>query len=139
MLVGIGNDLIDIRRLHGILARRGERFARKVLGPQEWQVYAYRRSRSPERGMAYLATRFSAKESFSKAIGLGLTLPMRLADCEILNHPNGQPYVSLHGELAAWFAARGWQAQVTVSDETDYAMTVVIVTRIDSPAAPPLG
>lgn len=129
MIVGIGNDLIDIRRLAGITARRGDRFARKVLGPSEWQVYEWRRSRSAERGMAYLATRFSAKESFSKAIGLGLKLPMRLADCEILNHPSGQPYVRLHGELAAFCAARGWQAQVTVSDETDYAFTVVVVTQ----------
>lgn len=127
MIVGIGNDMIDIRRLHAILARRGERFARKVLGPNEWQVYAYRRGRSAERGMAYLATRFSAKESFSKAIGLGLRLPMRLQQCEILNHASGQPHIRLHGELAEWFAARQWRAHVTVSDETDYAITQVLV------------
>lgn len=137
MIVGIGNDVCDIRRIAEVCARRGDdRFARKVLGPSEQRVWQHRSARLAQRGMAYLATRFSAKESFSKAIGLGLHLPMRMPDCEILNHPSGQPYIHLHGELATWFHARGWQAQVTLSDETDYAFTVVVVTGAAAPALP---
>ncbi|MCA0177942.1 MAG: holo-ACP synthase [Proteobacteria bacterium] len=130
MIVGIGNDVCDIRRIALVSGRKGERFARKVLGPDEWRVYDYRRGRSAERGLAFLATRFSAKESFSKAIGLGLKVPMRLRDCEILNEPSGKPFIRLHGELAAWFESQGWRAHVTVSDETDYAMTVVVVEHL---------
>ena len=127
MIYGIGTDLCDVRRIEATLQRRGERFAGKVLGPHELEVFHARLAAVPARGVRYLATRFSAKEAFSKAIGLGITSPMRWRDCEILNHPSGQPYIRLDGELARWFAARGWVAHVSVTDETDYAASFVVV------------
>ena len=74
MIYGIGTDICDIRRLRATLARRGDRFAEKVLGERELAVWRARRARAEVRGVAYLATRFSAKEAFSKAIGMGLSL-----------------------------------------------------------------
>ena len=127
MIVGIGTDICDIRRLRATLARRGDRFAEKVLGPAELQVFHARRARVEVRGVAYLATRFSAKEAFSKAIGLGMRMPMTWRACEILNQPSGAPFILLNGELALWFAARRLRAHVTVTDETDYAATFVVV------------
>ncbi len=127
MIFGIGTDICDIRRLRATLARRGDRFADKVLGPAELQVFHARRARVDVRGTAYLATRFSAKEAFSKAIGMGMRMPMTWRACEILNHPSGAPYIRLHGALADWFAARGLRAHVTVTDETDYAASFVVV------------
>jgi holo-[acyl-carrier protein] synthase len=124
---GIGTDLCDVRRIEATLARRGERFAEKVLGPAELPVFQARRARAEARGIRFLATRFSAKEAFSKAIGLGIRMPMTWRACEILNHPSGQPYVRLSGELADWFAARGLRAHVTVTDESDYAASFVVV------------
>ncbi len=85
------------------------------------------------RGTAYLATRFSAKEAFAKAIGLGLRLPMTWRACEILNHPSGQPYVRLHGALAEWFDARGLVAHVSLSDEGEYATSFVVVETRTAP------
>ena len=127
MIFGIGTDVCDLRRLRATLDRRGDRFAEKVLGPAELQVFHARRARAEVRGIAYLGTRFSAKEAFSKAIGMGMRMPMTWRRCEILNHPSGQPFVRLHGDLADWFAARGLRAHVTVTDETDYAATFVVV------------
>jgi holo-[acyl-carrier protein] synthase len=127
MIYGVGTDICDLRRMAAVLARRGERFAEKVLGPQELQVFRARRARVEARGISYLATRFSAKEAFSKAIGLGLRMPMGWRACEILNLPSGQPHIVLHGELAAWFALRRLQAHVSVTDETDYATSFVVV------------
>jgi holo-[acyl-carrier protein] synthase len=127
VIVGIGTDICDIRRLRATLARRGDRFADKVLGPGEREVFAARRARSEARGQAYLATRFSAKEAFSKAIGLGMRLPMTWRACEILNHASGAPYIRLHGLLADWFDQRGWVAHVSVTDETDFAATFVVL------------
>jgi holo-[acyl-carrier protein] synthase len=124
---GIGADVCDLRRLRATLERRGDRFAEKVLGPSELQVFHARRARAEARGIAYLGTRFSAKEAFSKAIGLGMRMPMVWRRCEILNHPSGQPYIRLHAELADWFVARALRAHVTVTDETDYAATFVVV------------
>ena len=63
MVYGIGTDICDIRRLRATLARRGDRFAEKVLGPNELQVFHARRARAEVRGVAYLATRFSAKDA----------------------------------------------------------------------------
>ena len=127
MIVGIGTDICDVRRVRAALQRRGERFAERVLGERELAVFHARRARAEVRGVAYLATRFSAKEAFSKAIGLGIRMPMSWRACEILNEASGKPYVHLSGELAAWFEARGLQAHVTVSDESDYAASFVVV------------
>ncbi len=129
MIHGIGTDICDIRRLRATLARRGDRFADKVLGPDELLTFHARRARVDARGLSYLATRFSAKEAFSKAIGLGLRSPMTWRACEILNRPGGAPYVRLHGALAQWFAALGLRAHVTLTDETDYAASFVVVEK----------
>lgn len=133
MIYGIGTDICDLRRIRATLARRGERFAEKVLGPNEIEVFHARRARVDARGVAYLATRFSAKEAFSKAIGLGIRMPMTWRACEILNLPSGKPEIRLHGALAEWCAARQLCAHVTVTDETDYAASFVVVERQDIP------
>ena len=127
MIYGIGTDVCDIRRIAASLARHGERFPERILGPNELVVFRARRARVESRGIRYLATRFSAKEAFSKAIGLGMHMPMRWRDCEILNERSGKPLIRLHAELARWFDARRLQAHVSVSDETDYATSYVIV------------
>jgi len=129
MIYGIGTDLCDIRRLTATWQRRGERFAEKVLGPQELQVFRSRLAKVEARGIAYLATRFSAKEAFSKAIGLGMHMPMTWRACEILNGPSGKPEIVLHGELLRWFEAKGLRAHVSVSDEVEYACAHVVLEQ----------
>ena len=138
MIYGIGTDLCDVRRITATLARKGDRFAEKVLGPDELKVFHARRAKVESRGVRFLATRFSAKEAFSKAVGMGLHMPMTWRSCEILNERSGKPFVRLHGDLAAWFAERDLVAHVTVTDETDYVATFVVVeTRPASDAGAP--
>ncbi len=129
MIYGIGTDICDIRRVQAVLDRQGERFAQRVLGETELAVWRQRRQRWPWRGLSYLATRFSAKEAFSKAIGLGMRTPMTWRDCEILNEAGGRPVIVLHGALREWFDDRRLRAHVTVTDETDYAATFVVVEQ----------
>lgn len=131
MIYGVGTDICDVRRIATTLARRGERFAEKVLGPHEIEVFRLRRAKVEARGVSYLATRFSAKEAFSKAIGLGMRMPMSWRDCEVVKAPSGKPQIRLHGALAEWFASRGLQAHVSVTDETDYAASFVVVEYQD--------
>ncbi|MEY4562165.1 MAG: hypothetical protein RLZZ618_1442 [Pseudomonadota bacterium] len=133
MIYGVGTDLCDIRRIAASMARRGDRFARKVLGPNELDVFFARREKSESRGISYLATRFSVKEAFSKAIGLGMNMPMTWRACEVLNGTSGKPEIRLHGALADWFAERGLSAHVTLSDETDYATSFVVVEQKENP------
>lgn len=139
MIFGIGTDICDVRRIQATFQRQGERFVRKVLGDAELLVWHQRSARSAERGMRYLATRFSAKEAFSKAVGLGMRLPMTWRRCEITNAPSGQPQIVLHGDLKQWFEAQGLKAHVSVTDETDYAASYVVVERVGgaSVSAPP--
>lgn len=132
-IYGIGTDLCDMRRMEATLARRGDRFAERVLGPDELKVFHARRARAEARGVRYLATRFSAKEAFSKAIGLGIRMPMTWRACQILNEPSGKPVIRLSGVLADWCAERRLVAHVTVTDETDYAASFVVV-EISAPA-----
>jgi holo-[acyl-carrier-protein] synthase len=127
MIYGIGTDICDIRRIRASLERHGERFAAKVLSAGELATWQARSARWPERGVRYLATRFSAKEAFSKAVGLGMRMPMTWRLCEIANLPSGAPTVVLHGGLRTWFDAKGLQAKVTLSDESDYAVSFCIV------------
>ncbi|WPB55992.1 holo-ACP synthase [Xylophilus sp. GOD-11R] len=129
MIYGIGTDICDIRRIRASLERHGDRFAERVLGPTELKTWRARGARWPDRGIRYLATRFSAKEAFSKAIGLGIRSPMAWSLCEILNEPSGKPAIVLHAALKEWFEARHLSAHVTVTDETDYAATFVVVEQ----------
>ena len=129
MIYGIGTDICDIRRIQASLDRHGERFAGKILSDAEMATWRARSARWPERGVRYLATRFSAKEAFSKAIGLGMRMPMTWKLCEIGKLPSGKPVIVLHGVLKEWCEARGLSALVTVTDETDYAASFVVVEQ----------
>ena len=129
MIYGIGTDVCDVRRIRASLERHGERFALKILSDAEFATWQQRSTRWPERGVRYLATRFSAKEAFSKAVGMGLRMPMTRRHCEIAKAASGQPHIVLHGELKAWFEARQLSAHVSVTDETDYAASFVVVEQ----------
>ena len=130
MIYGIGTDICDIRRIRASLARHGERFAAKVLSDGEMKMYRARSQRWPERGIRFVATRFSAKEAFSKAVGLGMRMPMTWRHCEIGKLPSGQPTIVLHGELRTWFEAKGLRAHITVTDEVDYAASFCVVETL---------
>jgi holo-[acyl-carrier protein] synthase len=130
VIYGIGTDILKIDRLERVLARHGDRFAQRILGPAEMRLYLHRRSRSEKRGLAFLATRFAAKEAVSKALGLGMRMPMSWHAVQILKHPSGKPEVKANARLAAWMAERSLVAEVSLSDEHDYAVAFAVVQRI---------
>jgi len=127
VIYGIGTDICDVRRIRDSLDRHGDRFAAKILSEGEFATWQARSARWPERGVRYLATRFSAKEAFSKAIGLGMRMPMTWRACEVAKLPSGAPTIVLHGGLKAWFEARKLSAHISVTDETDYAASFCVV------------
>lgn len=135
MIYGIGTDLVEIGRIAAAVERFGERFVDRILGPQEKARYEARRARSASRGLAFLATRFAAKEAVSKAIGLGLRSPMTWRAVEIINAPSGQPQVLAHGALAEFLRARRLRLSVSVTDEQAMAMAFVIAEVTDGTGA----
>jgi holo-[acyl-carrier protein] synthase len=129
MIYGIGTDIVQISRVEAALARNGGRFAEKILGPQELEKYRARKARSEVRGLRFLATRFSAKEAFSKAIGLGMRMPMTWRAAQMLNAPGGKPVIVCSGTLDEFMRQNRLTAQVSISDEADYGVAFVIVTQ----------
>lgn len=129
MIYGIGTDIVQISRIEDALARHGDRFAEKVLGPQELEKYRHRKAKVAVRGLRFLATRFAAKEAFSKAIGLGLRMPMTWRALQTLNDPSGKPVVVASGALREFMEQNKLSAQVSITDEADYAIAFVIVEK----------
>jgi holo-[acyl-carrier protein] synthase len=129
MIYGIGTDIIQISRIEAALARNGDRFAQRILGPEEYAKYLRRRDKVTVRGIRFLATRFAAKEAFSKAIGLGLRMPKTWRGVQFQNAPSGRPIAVANGVLKQYMDNNGLSAQVTLTDEADYAVAFVIVEK----------
>ncbi|MDO8176629.1 MAG: holo-ACP synthase [Undibacterium sp.] len=130
MIFGIGTDIVQISRIELVLRRNGDRFVKKILGVNELEIYFERKAKSDVRGQRFLATRFAAKEAFSKAIGLGMRMPMTWHAMQILNELDGKPIISMNGVLLEWMTEQGLSARVSMSDEVEYAVAFVIVEQI---------
>lgn len=129
-VAGVGVDLLRVDRVTAVYQRYGQKFVQRILGPQEIEVFQRRLARDPRRGVRYLATRFAAKEAFSKAIGLGMRSPMAWSRMQTLNLPSGKPGVQLAEPLASWYAQRFGSAQVSVTDESDMVAAFVVVNAL---------
>lgn len=127
MIHGIGTDIVQVARIAASSERAGDRFAEKVLGPDEMIVYRERSGKVASRGLRYLALRFAAKEAFSKALGTGMRPPMTWHGLQVLNDELGKPMAVANGELQAYLDAHGLRTQISLSDETDYAVAFVII------------
>ncbi|MEI6837597.1 MAG: holo-ACP synthase [Alcaligenaceae bacterium] len=131
-IAGIGTDLVKMDRIDQAWQRHPERFPEKILGVDELRVFHARAARDRARGVRYLATRFAAKEAFSKAIGLGMRMPMWWSRMQTLNAPGGRPKVVLASPLAEWYAERFGAAHVSLTDESEYGAAYVIVESLPS-------
>jgi holo-[acyl-carrier protein] synthase len=130
MIYGIGTDIVQISRVQTALRRSGGRFAQKILGADEFCIYQERKAKIDARGLSFLASRFAAKEAFSKALGLGMRAPMAWQALQILNSPNGRPTLHANGSLSDWMSNKGLVGHVTLSDEVEYAVAFVIVEKV---------
>lgn len=130
MIIGIGNDVCDIRRIEKMLERFGERFLDKVFTDEERRK-AYGRAH-PART---LAKRFAAKEALSKALGTGFRSGVHMKDIGIVNSPSGRPALALARGAAKRLESLippGYSARidVTLTDEYPIAEAVVIVSAL---------
>jgi holo-[acyl-carrier protein] synthase len=127
MIVGIGTDLCDTRRIQAALDRHGERFAKRILGDQEWGLFQQRRAQSAVRGTRFLASRFAVKEAVGKAMGTGIRAPMGWQRCETLLSDNGKPELVFSGTLKMLFERQGWRAHVSISDDGNHVLAFVVL------------
>jgi len=129
MILGLGSDICDIRRVEAVLARHGERFTLRVFSAVE----RARAERRPGQEAASYAKRFAAKEACAKALGTGFRDGVFLSDLRVTNLPSGQPTLSLHGaalERLRGMTPAGYVASVFLSltDEYPYAYAQVIIS-----------
>ena len=130
MILGLGSDLIDIRRIDATLQRFGDRFASRVFTEGERR----RCDRRAARAEGY-ARRFAAKEACAKALGTGFRRGVYWRDLEVVNLPSGQPTMRLSGAAAAHLARLvppGWEPVIHVSltDDPPMAQAIVIISAI---------
>ena len=137
MILGIGNDIIDIRRIEQTLARFGDRFVQRIYTEVE-QRKAERRKGAGRSYVATLAKRFAAKEAAAKALGTGFRAGVYWRDLGVVNQPTGKPTILMTGGAAERLAAltpKGMRAQieVTLTDEYPLAEAVVIISAVPAP------
>ena len=130
MIIGIGSDLIDIRRIEKTLERFGERFINRVFTPVE----IARSERKAQRIPSY-AKRFAAKEAFSKAVGTGFRRGVFMKDIGVVNARSGAPTLALTGGAAivlAEMVPHGHEARIhlTLTDDHPWAQAYVIIEAI---------
>jgi len=130
MILGIGSDLIDIRRVEKTLERHGERFVRRIFT----DIERAKSDRRHERAASY-AKRFAAKEACSKALGTGLSRGVFWRDMGVVNLPGGKPTMHLTGGAADRLAAMmppGHHAAIhlTITDDFPLAQAFVIIEAL---------
>jgi len=136
MILGIGNDLIDIRRVEATLARFGGRFELRIFTETERRKSDRRANRA-----ASYAKRFAAKEACSKALGTGFRRGVFWRDMGVVNLPSGKPTMVLTGGALARLAEitpAGMTAQVdlTITDDFPLAQAIVIISAVNGAEAP---
>ena len=136
MIIGLGSDLIDIRRIEKTLAEHGDRFIKRLFTDIE-QAKSERRAGTPVGRAASYAKRFAAKEACAKALGTGLNRGVYWRDMGVVNLPSGAPTMALTGGALARLAAitpPGMRAEIalTITDDFPLAQAIVIISAIPS-------
>lgn len=139
MIIGLGSDLIDIRRIERTLERFGDRFTQRVYTPVEQKKSDRRANRA-----ASYARRFAAKEACSKALGTGFRRGVYWRDLGVVNLPSGKPTMALTGGAAVRLAElipEGLEARIelSITDDFPLAQAIVIISAVpigttDSPS-----
>ena len=130
MIIGLGSDLIDIRRVEQTLERYGARFVERIFTEVEQKKSDRRATRA-----ASYAKRFAAKEACAKALGTGLRAGVFWRDMGVVNLPSGQPTMRLTRGAAkrlAEITPKGMTAQInlTITDDYPLAQAIVIITAV---------
>lgn len=136
MILGIGNDLIDIRRIEKTLARHGDRFIKRIFTPHE-----RKRAEKYRNPAASFAKRFAAKEACSKALGTGLRESVFWRDMGVVNLPSGRPTLDLTGgamQQLRRLTPEGMKPQIdlTITDDFPMAQAIVIISAVPEGAIP---
>jgi holo-[acyl-carrier protein] synthase len=133
MIIGLGNDMVDIRRIEQTLERYGARFVARIFTDIEQK----KSDRRAQRAASY-AKRFAAKEACSKALGTGFRRGVFWKDMGVVNEPSGRPTMQLTGGAKVQLeritpAGHLARIQLTITDDYPYAQAIVIIEAVAAP------
>lgn len=122
-ILGIGTDIVEIARIEAVIARSGDRLARRVLSANEWEIY-----QAHQQPVRFLAKRFAVKEAAAKALGTGIRNGLAFNQFEVFNDGLGKPSLRLWEEAQRMAERMGVRSMhVTLADERHYACATVII------------
>jgi holo-[acyl-carrier protein] synthase len=136
MILGLGSDLVDIRRIEKVLKRHGDRFIQRIFTPVEVAKAERRATR-----IDTYAKRFAAKEACSKALGTGFRQGVFFRDMGVVNLPSGRPTMKLTGgalKRLNEITPKGYEARIDISltDEYPLAQAIVIISAVPKDPSP---
>lgn len=135
MITGIGTDIVSVKRVENLLKAFDQKFLEKIYTKKEIELSSQERFKNNIlRKALFLAKRFSAKEAFAKAIGLGIGRGINFCDIEITNDKNGKPEIKLLNKkdefLKEHLSCKEFSIHLSLSDEKEFAIATVIIEKI---------
>ena len=128
-ILGIGTDIVNIKRIEKSIKKKGSAFKKKIFSKKEI-LYCESKNNS----YSFYAKRFAAKEAFSKAIGTGINKDVTFSNIQILNTRNGKPYILLKGKTALFLKKKAkskkYNIYLSLSDDIPWAQATVIISLV---------
>ena len=126
-IFGIGTDIVNIKRMNGMLKKYGFTFKNKIFSKRE--ISYCEKKKNPS---SFYAKRFAAKEAFSKALGTGIRKGVKFKDIEVSNNSYGKPYIKIKGNLTKFLIkklkSRKYDIHLSLSDDKPWAQATVIIS-----------
>jgi holo-[acyl-carrier protein] synthase len=126
MIIGIGTDIVSVERIKNAIDKYGKRFVDRIFTETE-QKYS---DQFGDKSGVHYSARFAAKESFSKAIGTGITQGFKFSEIEIENLPSGEPKLNLYGGMHEKYSH--YKILVTLSHTDEYAVAFVVIEEAEN-------
>lgn len=132
MITGIGCDVVELKRVEEVLLKHGERFVERILTPNEMPLYHKRLSLSKSHALAFVASRWAAKEAVSKALGTGIAEDVTFHSMEVMHNTKGAPLMLFCNALRERLMKEGIFVHISITDEkTMVAVFAVAEQRLE--------
>jgi holo-[acyl-carrier protein] synthase len=130
MIIGVGIDIVEIKRIAKAIDTFGDRFKKRVFTENE--IASANQKNHPATQISHYSKRFAAKEAFSKAIGLGIGRGINFTDIEIINDNNGKPKIKLSNKIKQFLQKHlnqnNFKIDLSMTDEREIAQAIVIIS-----------
>lgn len=129
MIYGVGCDVVELARVAEVVTERGDRFAKRILAEPEWATYEKRRALSDARGLAFIASRWAAKEAISKALGTGISGDVTFHSMMVTHRETGAPVVEFVEPLKSRLEQEKIRVHVSITDEKSVVAAFAVAER----------